>query len=427
MQQVDAQLKHETEHILSALYLDNDNLIVLNPKELREKDFLEFSENSFFLQVYDDNQKIILRSTNISQIDQIPTTIPEFKEKYHFENIRTGDYNLRACYAKISSTNSSKSYIIQLAVIDKLFDRIVYKIMTLNLISFPFVVLFIILLSLLLVRRSFQPINAIIDIANKISASNLKERINYNTEADIELDRLKETLNNLFERLEDQVDRITHFTDNASHQLMTPLTAIQSELDYVLKKKRTNEVYLESLSAVRDQTTRLINIIKSMLILAKQDDLTKQSINIFNISNLFYREIIPLYKDYENISFEVEKNIYCKGNPEYVAIIIYNLIDNALKYSPNNTPVKVKLEETKQWISISIEDFGIGIPKAEQSKIFERFYRSERTDKLGLKGYGLGLSLVKTIVESLSGKIEIDSEIDKGTKFTVYLPKVRME
>ncbi|RMD48645.1 MAG: sensor histidine kinase [Ignavibacteria bacterium] len=424
--QIDVRMKHEMEHILSAFHLDNSNLIVLNPKELEERDLVENTEESFYLQLYDLKGNIYLKSKNYKNGPIIEPEIYLFDEDYYFEDKAYDGIQYRVCYAYLKDQTNSQLYLVQLAAVDELFNAVVYKIMLLNLISFPFVLIFIVFLSLILVKKAFNPINEIIEIANRISASNLKERINYDTEEDQEIDNLKKTLNSLFERLEDQIDRIEHFTDNASHQLMTPLTAMQSELDFILKKKRSEEEYRESLAALKEQTIRLINIIKSLLILAKEEDLTSQNMNIFNISNLFEREIIPLYKDNENIKFEIDFNLYCKGNAEYVSMVIYNLIDNAIKYSPNDTPIWVKLKETKSYLKIEVEDFGIGIAKEETDRIFERFYRSDKIDKLGMKGFGLGLSLVKTIVDSLGGRVDVESELGKGTKFEVKLPKVKI-
>ncbi len=425
-QTTDSRLRHETEHIALAFHIENSLFIVDNPKELEETDLMGMTEDPFFVQIYSKDGRVLWGSPNTRKLNYLPKDKFNFSEKYHIENSNVDDYDLRVCYTKIYDEVTGEVFLMKVAAIDRVFDKVVYKIMIINIVTFPFVVGLVIFISLILIRRSFKPVHKIIEIANKITASNLRERITLDIVPNDELYSLKETLNSLFERLEEQIDRIAHFTDNASHQLMTPLTAIKSELEFMLRKDRTKDEYSEGLYMLKDQSTRMINIVKSMLILARQNTLRNQKQKIFNLSKMISREIIPLYKEHKNIVFDCPEDIYCTGSPEYISIIFYNLIDNAIKYSTGDSPINIKVEETLEWIRIVVEDHGIGISREDQKKIFERFFRSEKTENLGIYGFGLGLSLVHTLVKSLDGKIEIESEVDYGTKIIVLLPIVKM-
>ena len=138
-------------------------------------------------------------------------------------------------------------------------------------------------MSILLAKKSYHPINKIIELANKISATNLSERLEYEANPNDELGRLNETLNSLFNRLENQIDQISHFTDNASHQLMTPLTAIKTELEYILKREHPIDEYKETCNILKSQTDRMISMVKTMLIMSRGCNKCTKSKNVFQL------------------------------------------------------------------------------------------------------------------------------------------------
>ncbi len=288
----------------------------------------------------------------------------------------------------------------------------------------PFVLATIIILSIFLAKKSYSPVNKIIELANKISATNLSERLEFDAEPNDELGKLKTTLNSLFSRLESQIDQISQFTDNASHQLMTPLTAIKTELEYILKKERTTEEYIETANILRDQTDKMIVLIRTMLLLAKDCKECADNSIVFDLTKLLEVDINQIYKN-KNVTISVEKNIFTRGKAEYFSIVLQNLINNALKYSNENDKVLLNAEVSNSTVIIKVVDNGIGINDLEKDRIFERFYRVENEKTLNIEGYGLGLSLAKSVINSMGGKIEVKDNIPKGTIFIISLPIVK--
>ncbi len=424
--QTDVRLKHEIQHVELSLKTKGDSLIIADKREFSEEDFSVITENPFFLQIYDDERNVIFKSHNVDFYYPIPLTYSTSKDKFVFADIDLPSGKLRTCMTKIT-TKSGKYFVIQLSELNELFDKVIKKIVYFDLLTLPFVILFLFYIGNYLIRRSYKPIAEIIHTAEEISAKNLSRRLELEGDYDDEINRLKITLNNLFERLERQVREISNFTDNASHQLMTPLTALQAELDYILKKERTDKEYQETISLFREQTGRMINIVKTLLLLTHQDRIASESGRVFNLTALFNKEIIPLRRRHERIIFDIPKRVYIKGNPELISIVINNLIDNALKYSPESEKIYFTVKEEENKLKIICEDFGIGIKKEEIDKIFERFFRAEKTERMNVKGYGLGLSLVKTIVNTLGGKIIVETEREKGVKFIIELPAVIFE
>ena len=124
-----------------------------------------------------------------------------------------------------------------------------------------------------------------------------------------------------------------------------------------------------------------------------------------------------------NINITTDEEVCIKGTYEQFSILVKNLIDNAIKYSESTDTIDVELFEKTDVVILSVKDKGIGIPDEEKDKIFQRFYRSEKSEELGIEGNGLGLSIVRSIVEEFSGKIEILNNKPTGTIFTIKLPK----
>ncbi len=405
----DSRLSHEIEHVKNAFIVENDSLILKFPTELNEPDLTYITEHPLFLQIYDLKGNLIYRSKNLVYYDDILLGFPNKFDPYYYEDLKVGTDNLRIIYSQMKNSSNQPVGYFQLGSIYSNFGYVIKRILLFNLIAMPLTLLIIISLSIFLARKSYQPIHKIISLANKISATNLNERLTYEAEPNDELGMLKQTLNSLFERLESQVSEISHFTDNASHQLMTPLTAISSELDYILKKERNINEYRDSLKILKTQTDRMISIVKTMLILARECQGCTDSQNVFELSTLINKNVSDLYKN-QNVDFSVDKEIYLRGRPDYFSIVMQNLINNALKYSGKNH-VNVSIIKNKDCAKILVEDHGIGISKADKERIFERFYRGINGEGKGIEGYGLGLSLVKSVITSMGGDIDRKSVV----------------
>jgi signal transduction histidine kinase len=290
----------------------------------------------------------------------------------------------------------------------------------------PILFVIIIFASIFLVKRTLSPINEIIHTAGKISAQNLNERIKYEADSSDEIGRLRDTLNNLFERLEFQVHQISQFTDHASHQLMNPLTIIKSELDFALRKERNSEDYKNSLVLLSEQTEKMIKIINQLLIISKHENEPSSRKSLFNLSKLIIEDISKVFKNV-NLSYQIEPDIYLRGSSEIFSIVIENLIDNALKYSISDPEVKITVKKTKDKIEVIVSDNGIGIENQDKDKVFERFFRTGKAEEIGIKGFGLGLTVVKSILTQMNGSISVEDNIPQGSKFIVRLPTVNIE
>lgn len=423
---LDMRLKHEIEKILETISVTAEGIEIKSFRELNESDFIYLTENPYFLQIYDLNCTMLLQSKNISLYKNIPCEIPPFQNDYTYKFISIENERLRAGYFTLKDKNGNTVAILQLCIFSQAFDKMMSKVLQINLFVLPVILILVVITSYFIARKSFKPLNMIIDEANKISATDLKRRIIVDAKETDEMGRLRDTLNNLLDRITGHINELSNFTDQASHQLMNPLTALNAELDYLLKKERTIDEYRNAIIELKSQTEHMINIVRTLLLITKSSRSIGQSKTVFNLSKLITNNIQTLFKRY-NIVYNIEHNIYIKGESEKIFMAIQNLISNAIKYSPEGSEVRINLLKENMIIKLEVIDSGIGIPDSEKNKVFERFYRSEIVEKMGIKGYGLGLSLVKAIFNEIGAEIKISDNKPQGTIFTVFISSVILE
>jgi signal transduction histidine kinase len=220
------------------------------------------------------------------------------------------------------------------------------------------------------------------------------------------------------------------FVSDASHELLTPLTIVANEIELALKQKRESSYYVSTLETLKGEISRLSTLVNNLLILARHEG-TSQSISMqeVELADVVSKVVSALARKFAdkkvryNINFP-EENIVVKGNATMLEQLFTNLIDNAFKFSLTDKSIEISIQKKRQLAEISIQDEGIGIAKDEQEKIFDRFYRVD-TSRTKSQGYGLGLSLAKTIAELHAGNITLHSAPGEGSTFTVILPVAR--
>jgi signal transduction histidine kinase len=421
---IDIRIKHEIKNVIATLEVTDSTIVISDFSELNEPDFQGVTETPFFLQIYSPGGEMLISSKNIGLYEKIPIDTLYTDDNFTFNDIEIGEDQLRVAYFPLIDSAGRKAATIQLATFENQYNLIFENVLYFNLLSIPILILIVVFASILLARRNFAPINKIISIAENISARSLNERIDYKAKENDELGRLRDTLNKLFERIEAHIEQLSRFTDHASHQLMNPLTAIKTELEYILRRKRNEEEYEGTLNKLLNQTDNMISIVKTLLIISKHEKGDESEQYLFNVSNLIKEKVQPEFSK-TNVEYSIQNDVYLKGDSEKFLIAMHNVIDNAVKYS-NGEIVKLELTTKGKSAVISISDSGIGIPDVEKQKVFQRFYRTEKSEMLGIKGFGLGLSLVQSIIEGSGGKISIFDNIPRGTVVTIEIPFIKL-
>lgn len=212
------------------------------------------------------------------------------------------------------------------------------------------------------------------------------------------------------------------FVANASHELKTPVTAILGYGQYMKETKEYDEKVADSIIS---QSKRLKTLVLELLELSKLDDYNyKLEVKTVNISDLVKNIIKNMQQKAEKynirICSRVQKDVAVLLDPDKITQVFVNLIDNSIKYSKPGTSIMIKLSKEEKNVVCAIEDKGIGIPCEDIQKIFDRFYRCR--NGLFAGGSGLGLSIAKEVVEKHNGTLNVESELNKGTKFTLTIP-----
>lgn len=273
-------------------------------------------------------------------------------------------------------------------------------------------------------RRALAPVARMTDSAKRITAADLGVRLPVPAARD-ELHDLAGTFNDLLARLQDSFERQRRFTGEASHQLRTPLTAMLGQMEVALRRDRDPDEYRRALTTAVAQAGRLRQIVESLLFLARADaDADLPGLEVIDLA-AWAGEYLAGHPHDRMADVRLAApplGVPVKAQPEMLAQVVGNLIDNACKYSDPGTPVVVSVAVAGGVAILAVEDAGHGIEPAEVGRIFEPFFRSTEARRRGVGGLGLGLSVAARIVRSLGGHIEVKSELCLGSRFTVRLP-----
>ena len=278
--------------------------------------------------------------------------------------------------------------------------------------------------------RALAPISKMVNQVNGIEAANLNERLDKGNEKD-EIAHLAQTFNKMLERLESAFLVQKNFIANASHELRTPLTVITGQLEVVLMKARSNEEYKNTLVLVLNEIKNLNLLSNKLLLLAqtstKGNDSNFVPVRIDDVLWKAQKEVLTRDKEYSieiifEDSIDDESKLLVFGNELLLKTALTNLMDNACKYSESHF-AEVRLDAQNSNLIIRFIDRGIGISREELELIFLPFFRSKNA--IHIDGHGIGLSLVEKIIARHRGKIQVSSEIGKGSVFTLIFPVIR--
>jgi len=375
--------------------------------------------------IYNDSLKLIY--SNIKQ-DFV------FVSKEEFEIIKTKKYfqkkiNNKDLLATVFYYNN-KNYIVIASAIDKYGLEYIKNLKITLIIVFFLSIIITLILSYFFAKSVLNPIKKIINQIQKISASRLNLRIEEGNQKD-EIEILAISFNKMLDKLQSSFETQKLFFAGASHELRTPLTTLTGQIEVALLKNRNIEEYNEILTSLLEDIKSLNLLINNLLELAQTSvdfvDFNQNKIRIdeiiFNIKN----DLKFKYPEKDNILNylivpEDEEFITVFGNENLLKVAFKNIIENAYKYSNNNT-ININIDFDDKYLKINIIDKGIGISKIDEPRIFEMFFRASNAKHF--KGKGIGLTIVKKIIELHNGKISILSELNIGTDVTILIPNIK--
>lgn len=280
-----------------------------------------------------------------------------------------------------------------------------------------------------LARSIIQPLYKLRESAVRLSQGDFSHRIHY--EEKDEIGEVAHAFNEMATQVESMLEEQRAFASNTSHELRTPLTTIRLRTE-ALRFDPTLEAPIarQYIEEIDDEVVRLGNLIQDLTLLSRFDagraELGREQVDMGRFATSLVNQINPLAKD-KNISITLNlpaESITMNASLNHLTVVFRNLLDNAIKYTPPAGNITWKIEKANQLILHTICDSGHGIEQASLPHLFERFYRVDKAHSRNIPGTGLGLALVKSIVEAYDGHITIESNgLDQGTRVKVSLPQ----
>lgn len=404
------QLKETVNKSFSQINYEDENLVI-------DED-LEFLVNNIQLSIFDTSGELIYGFSPFyfdvdSQLTQ-NENIRIIKNKYH----RWYSYEQKQ-YIEGYGDLWIKG-VIESSYIENTLESII----SISLIILPFFIIIFCVAGYFLSKKYFKPLDKIITTANEINAGNdLTKRINLGNKKD-EFHFLANIFDTMFDRLQTSFENEVQFTSDVSHELRTPIAVIKTQSEYGLF---TNDIDEKNnvFKTITKVTTKMSHMVQQLLMLSRSDRGHQKIFLEWFCLNEIIEIAIVTQNEYAtlkniNIYFEANEEIFSIVDENLMVRVFVNLISNAITYGKENGFLKINLKKENENIIITVEDNGIGIEKENLHKIWQRFYQvdpSRTTDNSGL-----GLSLVKWIIEAHNGTIKVDSIFNKGTTFTINLP-----
>ena len=284
-------------------------------------------------------------------------------------------------------------------------------------------IIFVVIVGYRIIKNAFKPVKQISDTALKIKRSkDFSNRIELEDSNDDEIHKMASTFNEMLDTVEEVFIHEKQFSSDVSHELRTPITVILAQSDYALQYSDTLEETKESLEVINRHAKRMTNLINQIMELSKlerQKEIEKEKINLSNIVLQLLEDYKPLLESKNlNLVYNVEKDLRIQGNKIMLERVFLNILMNAVKFTKTN--IEVSLIREGKTAVLKIRDDGIGISEENKKFIWERFFQvNDSRNKEENKGSGLGLSMVKKIVDLHSATIDFESELEQGTCFTI--------
>ncbi|TAK06495.1 MAG: HAMP domain-containing protein [Candidatus Manganitrophaceae bacterium] len=394
---------------------------------LQQFDNPDLSSN--FFQLFDPRGRFGARSRNLSK-RPYPLTEPALNNalqgKYTYETFIDSDRGKIRWVTYPVIQDGRLVNILQVGGSLRNLEGMLQRLRLILLLIFPATLLVAVTGGWLLTHRALQPVDAMAQVARQITAGDLSRRIPLHAGQD-ELSRLAETFNAMIAQLEESIQRLRQFSADASHELRTPLTILKGETELALRQARSMEEYQQTLASSLEEIDRISRIVEELFLLSKADlgeaRLERKPVALAPLFRETLAQMELLAKEKElSLRFECREEATITGDSDRIRELLLNLVENAIRYTPPQGRIVVTLARERGHAQITVADTGIGIPKEDLPKIFDRFYRADSAREIHPKGSGLGLSICRWIVHAHGGTIQVDSTPGLGTLFTIRCP-----
>jgi len=385
--------------------------------------------NDRFVRVSRENGEIIYLSSAPASFSFSPATLPPPVWHSNPEDARRVSLGNRRQMLLTSHTvavQGGERYLVETgALLDKVQQDLRQWLIFL-LVGLPLVAAIAVGGGYFLIKRALMPVDRIAATAERIGSHNLSERLPVANTGD-ELERLSTTLNHMIQRLEEAFQHSRRFMADASHELRTPLTVLRGELETFVQEPSLAPEMRERLGSALEELERLVNIVEGLFAIARLDageaqvELVKFDLGKLAASTTDQMSLLGEDKNIK-ITCVAANEIWVEGDRARMKQVVVNLLDNAIKYTPEGGAVGLKVGTRDDKAVLEVSDTGMGIPAESLPRVFERFYRVDEARSRELGGAGLGLSIVKSICVAHHGRVDAASKLGQGSVFRVELP-----
>ena len=317
-------------------------------------------------------------------------------------------------------------YVVEVGVSTARTEETVRQVLRMLAIGLPIAVCVAVAGGFILVRRALKPVDNLSRKAAAITQHNLSERLPVVRTGD-ELERLSLSLNLMISRLEDAINSSKQFVADASHELRTPLAVLRGELENLAQDLQLKSQTRETLGSALEEVDRLAEIVEGLLALSRLDTgEVKSAWARFDLAELVSTTAgqMSLLAEDKHITVvcDCAERVMIEGDQARLKQVVVNLLDNAIKYTPNGGRVKLKITQEGSSAVLDVADDGIGIPPEALPHVFKRFFRVDGSRSREQGGAGLGLSIVKSICDAHGAQVEVSSTPGQGSRFRIRQP-----
>lgn len=275
-------------------------------------------------------------------------------------------------------------------------------------------------------RRALAPVRRVTQTALAVTATDLHRRVPVSPARD-EVGELAEAFNLMIARLESAFEEVRRFTADAAHELRTPLAVIRTGAEVALKSDGTESRCRRALTDQLAEIDRLTGLADQLLFLSREDSRSgaeeSEPVRLDMLLEELCESLQPTAVSRSlDLRWEEAPPCVVSASPDRLRRLFLNLLDNALRYTPPNGSVEVRLERNGGWARVVVADDGTGIAPEHLPRVFDRFYRGDQSRNRRTGGSGLGLAICRSIVETLGGRITLQSQLDRGTTAEVWMP-----
>jgi heavy metal sensor kinase len=317
-------------------------------------------------------------------------------------------------------------YVVEVGVSTARTEETVRQVLLMLAIGLPIAVCVAVAGGFVLVRRALKPVDNLSQKAAAITQHSLSERLPVVRTGD-ELERLSVSLNLMISRLEDAINSSKQFVADASHELRTPLAVLRGELENLAQDAQLKPQTRETLGSALEEVDRLAEIVEGLLALSRLDSGEAQAEWVrFDLAALVATtaDQMSLLAEDKHITVicDSSERVMIEGDQARLKQVVVNLLDNAIKYTPNGGRIKLKIAQEEGNAVLDVADDGIGIPPEALPHVFKRFFRVDGSRSRDQGGAGLGLSIVKSICDAHGARVEVSSIPGQGSRFRIRQP-----